>query len=80
MKETIQFNGLFYDIVEANGLRFSTIGLLEDLFDYYGNPVSKEAESIDEKINYYFDESTFYSKTINELTNIYYEVRNQQNL
>lgn len=80
MIETIQFNGLFYDILEVDGLRFSTIGLLDDLFDNYGNPVSKEAESIDKKINYYFDESTFYSNTINQLTNIYYEIRNQQNL
>ena len=79
MKETIEFNGLYYPVVDADNLRFSTVSLLDALYDVDGNPISDRAKEIDESIAYYFEDSTFYSKSINQLTNLFYEIRNYQN-
>ena len=78
MNDTIDFNDFHYALVRVEGLKFATLELLDVLFDEQGEPVSKEAEEIDKSIDYYFDESTFYSKTIPQLINLYYEVRNHQ--
>lgn len=79
MNNTIEYKDLHYDIVDVDNLRFATVSLLEVLFDDSGEPVTERAEQIDKSITYYFEDSTFYSKTIDQLTNLYYELRGYQN-
>lgn len=78
MNDTIDFNDFHYALVRVEGFKFATLELLDVLFDEQGEPVSPEAEEIDKSIDYYFEESTFYSKTIQQLLNLYYEVRSHQ--
>ncbi|MFN5252150.1 MAG: hypothetical protein ACK5DE_14015 [Bacteroidota bacterium] len=80
MNDTIDFNDFHYALVRVEGLKFATLELIDALFDEHGDPVSIEAEEIDKSIDYYFEESTFYSNTIQQLLNKYYEVRNHQNI
>ena len=68
----ITYNGKTFDIKWYQGYLFATEELAAVIMDDdTGLAVSDEAEKLDEKIAYYFDEDDFYGKDGKELYELY---------